>query len=121
MEGDDTFSFGQAPQSSILRHRKRKADRVVRKGLKPHSPRGGKRAIIVVLLSRYLPPLLNFIGIRPLRPNTPFKKNQLRELSVNILIATLLLVITLATRFYRLSFPAKIGTFMSCAHGYLSF
>lgn len=50
---------------------------------------------------------LAFIGIRPLKPSPPLTPH-LPALRIDFLIATLLLLVTLATRFYRLASPAKI-------------
>lgn len=57
----------------------------------------------------FLSGLFELLGIRKLRPNPPVTPEQQRALQVDALLAALLFVVTLATRFYRLAIPAKIG------------
>lgn len=117
MDVDDTFSSAAVPRSSIMRHRRKKAERNARKtlSLKPKvlRPRGGRRRLFSVLVINYLPAFLTFIGIKPLNDSPPRTKQQERDFAYNSVICTILFVATLATRFYRLASPAKIGKLLS--------
>jgi len=55
--------------------------------------------------------MLQLLGIRPLRPDIPLTDQQAKSVRIDAIIAAMLFVITLATRFYRLNKPPSIGMY----------
>ena len=113
MEADDTFSNDAVPKSSIMRYRKRKAERMAQKSsvLRPKTikPRGSKKRFVRNLGSTYIPKLLDLIGVRPLNATPPPSEQQKTDFTHNAVVCNILFIVSLITRFYRLAFPAKIG------------
>lgn len=53
--------------------------------------------------------LLDVLGVRRMRADPPRSEEERREWRVDVLIAGVFLLVTAATRFYRLAVPSKIG------------
>lgn len=89
----------------MLRQRRNKKSQGRSKDPSFSSRKKGSRASFTLTVAW----LLDFIGIRKLRPDPPLSRRQKRALFVDLSIAFILLLLTAATRFYRIAEPAKIG------------